>query len=114
MSKLDRKQLEEKEKQLRKELNQATDEFESQVAKVVGVALVSGLVSYGIYKMLSPGKKIKKKKGISQVKKAEQAVISKKARSNSPRTLTRLANALIPMLVSYLQQEFIDNSGKKD
>ncbi|MEL6561449.1 MAG: hypothetical protein AAFQ94_24890 [Bacteroidota bacterium] len=114
MSKLDRKQLEAKEKQLRKELNEAADEFESQVAKVVGVALVSGLVSYGIYKMLSPGKKSKKKKESSQVKKAEQVIVSKKAKSNSPSTLTRLANAFIPVLVSYLQQEFVDNSSKKD
>lgn len=112
MSKLDRKQLEAKERQLRKELNQAADEFENQVVKVVGIALVSGLVSYGIYKMFSPQKKSKKKKETTQVRKEERAVVSPKAESDSSGTFTRLANAIIPALVSYFGNELLNNEGK--
>ena len=113
MSKLDRKQLEAKEQKLRKELNEAADEFENQVVKVVGVALVSGLVSYGIYKMLSPKKKSGKKKAIAKAQKVEQTKVSQKTESNTANTLTRLVNAIVPILISYFGNELLNDQQKK-
>ena len=111
MSKLDRKQLEEKEKQLRLELNQASDEFENQLLRAAGYAIVSGLVSYGLYKLVSPKKKSKAKK--SAVKKEDQVntgTKNAKYKSDSPGILTRIAGTLIPIIVSKIGSEILENN----
>ncbi len=110
MSNLDRKALEEKEKQLRKELNQASDEFENQVVKAVGYSLIGGLVSYGVYKLLSPKGRSKSKMKKASLKKTNQEMSANK--SESIGTLTRVANAVVPIIVSSVGAEIIKNIDK--
>jgi len=105
MSKLDRKQLEEKEKQLRSELNQASDEFENQLMKVAGYAIVSGLVSYGLYKLVSPKKKSKAKKSLKKEDQVNLAIEKTKTQPDSPSTLARVAGAIVPIIVSKIGSE---------
>ena len=94
MSKLDKQALLEKEKRLRKELNDASDEVEQQVLKAVGIALVSGLVVWGIYKLLAPS---------SEEKSSEKKKKSRKGTSNIGSTLiSRLINAVLPMIISQI------------
>lgn len=110
MSKLERKALEEKERQLRKELNQVSDEFESQLIKVAGFALVGGLVSYGIHKLLSPKRKSRPKK--SNIKNANQTELSEHtqhAKSSSSGAFSRIAGALLPIIVSSVGSEIMKN-----
>jgi len=106
MNKFDRKVLEEKEKQLRKELNEASDEFEQQFVKAAGIVLLSGLVSYGIYKFLAPSKKQKTTGSKKQSS-------SNTSNTSKPSTLTRVINAALPLVISEISKA-IDKSDSED
>lgn len=89
MSKLDKQELLAKEKQLRRELNEASDEVEQQIVRAAGIALVSGLVAWGVYKLFAPS---------SDDEKPEKKNTSSSGFNYA--WLGRILKALIPLIIS--------------
>ncbi len=112
MSSLDRKQLEQKEKQLRKELNEASEEFENQLSKAIGFAVVGGLLSYGLYKLITPGKKSKAKKTAKKDNTDKERMKTFSEQSSSVSVLSRVANAVVPILISKIGSQIIKDDEK--
>lgn len=110
---MDKETLKEKEVQLRQELNDASGEFEEQVAIAAGLAVVGGLVSYGIYKLISSGeeeeevvsKKRKKRKDYYE----SEPVVTKVVEHHSPSLFSRILNALVPIVISGIGAEILKN-----
>ena len=93
MSKFDKQALLAKEKRLRKELNDASDEVEQQVVKVLGIAVVSGLAAWGLYKLLSPGRP-------SDDEEEATPETKPKVVRNGSSLIGRLLSAALPLIIS--------------
>ncbi|MEL7221275.1 MAG: hypothetical protein AAGJ93_08150, partial [Bacteroidota bacterium] len=91
MSKTNKKALLAKEKQLRKELNEASDVMEKQVVRAAGIALVSGLVAWGVYKLLASS---------SEDEKSSKKKSKEKKSSFGAAVLSRIIQAMIPLIIS--------------
>ena len=103
MSKVDKQVLLEREKQLRKELNEASDAVEKEVVKAATIALVSGLVVWGTYKLLAPSSGSSESSG----KKKKTKALSQ---GSGYAWVGRLASAVVPLIISQIG---ISSGGKK-
>ncbi|MGB3466301.1 MAG: hypothetical protein WBA74_13570 [Cyclobacteriaceae bacterium] len=109
---MDKETLKEKEVQLRQELNTVSGEFEEQMLKAAGLAIVGGIVSYGIYKLATSGddeeeeeyRKPKKRK-----ENRDRETVVTRVEPYSPSIFSRVLNALIPIVVSGIGAEILKN-----
>ncbi len=95
-----KKELLKQEKQLRSELNSVTDDFEKRLFKIIGIAAVSGLVTYGTYKLLGPSKKNDKRPKSNKT--VNQSVLGGLA---SKKLIFRLLTALVPIILSKIEKD---------
>ena len=100
---LDKEGLKAKEEKLRRELSEASDEFEGQMLRAAGMAVVGGLVSFLVYKLVSSGDDDSE---YDQETDDKKQVITK-VEPYRPGFFARVVNALIPVVVSGIGAEIL-------
>ena len=113
-----------RETRLRNALSEASDDVEQQIVKVAGIAVVGGLVAYGLYKLLSSDNEEEEQAAIrsadkpthekqlseytrSDYKKAH-AILERKGNSWYTSTALRFGKALAPVVLAFVKDAFTE------